>query len=137
MTWSADDDDGQIKLGRLEPGDVFHAASPGGTPLICLVLAVSDIEIRARDITSQHALTFTRDTGEQIVAEGEVGSTIRSVEPLPAEHHATLLAFECKYRLGEGEDRFQLTPAERTTVRFLAQHYGCGGDILRIWELPA
>jgi hypothetical protein len=110
-------------LARLESGDFFHAAYPGREArLLCLVLSVTDKTIRVRRITSQETLEYDRRSGEEI-SGGEGGSVITSVAPLPLEHHNTLLDLDRIYRLGQGDERFKASDAQKKTLLFVGDHY--------------
>src|SRR5947209_3884243 len=80
-------------LRGLEIGDLFHARSPNGASMVCLVTAVSDTTISARRIHTQDDHQFDRRTGTEL---GEQNGRIGCVAPLPPEVHDALVAMDQK-----------------------------------------
>jgi len=113
-----------VLLSRLAPGDFFHAESPRGASLPCLMLAVTDAQIRARRVTTQETLVYDRRTGrEVVVAPDEVVTVITSVAPLPVEIHDTLLWLDRKNRMARGFDDAALSKREIKALLFIDEHY--------------
>jgi hypothetical protein len=110
-------------LHRLEPGDIFAAHMPNDGRLVCIVTSVTDTAIHVRHVMSGQALVYDRRTGAEIPRPGDDGSTIKSVAPLPIDMHHALLAFDRKYRLGQGDERFKLSADEKTMLFFFDEHY--------------
>ena len=109
-------------IGRLVPGDVFHANSPNGASLICLAMSVTDSIIEARTVTTQMHLEFVRRTGIAIW-ETDVKCTIDSVAPLPVDVHQVILGIDRKFRLERNLERLKLSDAEKKALIFIDSHY--------------
>ena len=119
-------------LAKLNVGDIFHAESPSGASLICLVLSVDKGTIQARRVTTQENLEFDRMTGVKVGDDRETPCVIDSVAALPSEIHDVFLELDEKYRALMAMDeksRFEdlewlkLTDAERKALLFIASHY--------------
>jgi len=81
-------------LSKLVVGDIFHAQSPDGASLVCLVTAVDDGAIYARRIHTQDHVRFDRTTGLRIPS----GRTrIDCVTPFPPDIHDIFLKLDRKY----------------------------------------
>jgi hypothetical protein len=118
--------DRRTLLAKLDIGDIFHAESPSGASLICLVLSVDQTTIRARRVTTQENLEFDRRTGVTISDDEEVPCVIDSVASLPAEIHNVFLELDQKYqkyRPDRDPERFKLTDAEKKALLFVGTHY--------------
>ena len=106
-------------LGLLVPGDILQAAQPP-----CLVVSVKSETITTRCVTTQRSYVFNRRTGETLADGGQQGATVKSVEPLPAEVHNTLLEMDRKYRLGHrSSSSLKLTEEQTKALLFIADHY--------------
>jgi len=119
--------DRKTLLGRLEVGDIFHAEYPGHTvSLICLVVAVSEVTIRARRITNQKYLEFNRRTGVEL-GKKKTLAVIDSVAPLPPEIYNVMLDLDRKSALGLEEKHLSkiepFSDAERKALLFVGHHY--------------
>ncbi|ASR08189.1 hypothetical protein CHY08_14390 [Rhizobium leguminosarum bv. viciae] len=107
----------QELLGRLEVGDIFHAASDSGAVAICLVLDVNEAMIFSRRITTQHACRFDRTTGKAVPGDQFFKGTITSVEPLPSDVRNTFLEMDRQYRLGHrDEESVKLTTSQKNAL---------------------
>src|SRR4051812_33722470 len=95
-------------LGNLAIGDIFHANSPNGASLICLVVSVTESTIHARTVTTQTQLEFDRQTGVAVWGDDQVPCTIDSTAPLPVEIHNVMLGLDRKSRLERNPERFKL-----------------------------
>lgn len=124
--------DRRTLLGKLVVGDIFHAQAPNGASYICLVLAVSDVTIRARRVTTQENVEFDRKTGIERDDNGHAPAIIDSVTPLPPEVHNVFVEMDRRNRrLLEMDDdsrfadldRLKLTDAEKKALLFIASHY--------------
>jgi hypothetical protein len=118
--------DRETQLAKLDIGDIFHAESPSGASLICLVLSVGQTTIQARRVTTQESLKFDRRTGVTVADDEGVPCVIDSVTPLPAEIHDIFLELDRKYqkyRPDRDPERFKLTDAEKKALLFVGQHY--------------
>lgn len=114
----------QELLGRLEVGDIFHAASDSGAVAICLVLDVNEAMIFSRRITTQHACRFDRTTGKAVPGDQFFKGTITSVEPLPSDIRNTFLEMDRQYRLGHrDEESVKLTTSQKNALLFIHDHY--------------
>jgi len=112
-------------LGLLVPGDILQAAhhTGNGRPP-CLVVSVKSETITTRCVTTQRSYVFNRRTGETLADGGQQGATVKSVEPLPAEVHNTLLEMDRKYRLGHrSASSTKLTEEQTKALLFIADHY--------------
>jgi hypothetical protein len=118
--------DRKTLLAKLDIGDIFHAESPGGASLICLVLSVDQTTIKARRVTTQENLEFDRRTGVTVADNEGVPCVIDSVAPLPAKIHDVFLELDRKYqkyRPDRDPERFKLTDAEKKALLFVGPHY--------------
>ncbi|KPH09371.1 hypothetical protein CO657_18365 [Rhizobium acidisoli] len=113
------------RLSVLLPGDIFHADDDERCiPLTCIVVGLDDDTIFARRLTTQENLTFDRRTGEISGSDAGYRGAITSIEPLPADNHATLIGLDRRYRLASrSTDNTKLTQAEKDTLLFLPGHY--------------
>ena len=121
-------DDREAVLRGLGVGDIFHARSPNGASMVCLVTAVTDTTIFARRIHTQDDHQFDRPTGIEL---GEQNGRIDCVVPLPSEAHDVLTAMDKKgqrlaalFRSGVEPDpaEYKLTDAEKEAGRFISAH---------------
>ena len=92
MAWTPRDRKDQ--LARLVVGDIFHANTPVGASLICLVVSVTESTIHARTVTTQMQTEFDRQTGEGVWGDDRIPCTIDSTAPLPVEVHNVLLGLD-------------------------------------------
>src|SRR5947207_853489 len=116
-------DDREIALRKLVAGDVFHAESPNGASLICLVISVTENTIQARTVTTQIHLEFDRETGIAEYGIELVPCTIDSVAPLPLEIYNVILGIDRKFRLENNLERFKLSDAEKRALLYVDPHY--------------
>jgi len=124
--------DRKILIRNLVAGDIFHARSPNGASIICLVLSVRGNAIRARRVTTQEELEFDRKDGKAVVGEQGVVCLIDSVAPLPSNIHkvflmldekcAAIMAMDEKTRF-EDLERLKLTESEKKALDFVHSHY--------------
>jgi hypothetical protein len=112
-------------LAKLAVGDIFHAESPNGASMVCLVVSVTESAIHARRVPTQTDLLLDRRTGVGVEKFGgeQAPCIINSVAPLPAEIHNVFLEMDRKYRLDTDTERFKLTDAEKRAYRFIDSHY--------------
>ena len=124
--------DRRALLANLSVGDIFHAECPNGASCVCLVLALDDIAIQARRVTTQENLKFNRETGVEQVTDEQTPAVINSVAPLPVEIHDALLKLDQKYKALMTMDeksrftdpeRLRLTDAEKKALIFVNSHY--------------
>lgn len=115
-------------LRSLGLGDIFHARSPNGASLVCLVTAVSETTIFARGITTQDDVQFDRHTGSE---PESAQSRIDCVVPFSPEIHAVFLDMDRKYqefrRMYENGsppdiEQYKLTDPEKRALLFIAAH---------------
>ena len=66
-------------LRSLTVDDIFHADSPNGASLICLVTSITDATIHAWTVTTQLGLAFNRITGCVKMDEDQIPGTIDSI----------------------------------------------------------
>jgi hypothetical protein len=112
-----------VILQKLDAGDVFHAESPNGASLVCLVTRVDEGTIYARTVTTQYSLRFDRTTGEAEWGGGGAPCIIDSVAPLPVEIYHVILGIDRKYRLEQDVDKLKLNDAEKRALVFVDSHY--------------
>jgi len=123
--------DREKALRNLAAGDIFHARSPNGASLVCLVTSVSDSKVCARRITTQEDLEFDRQSGIEL---GPIRSRIDSVAPLPTDIHNIFLEMDRRngeisrdikngFRLEDDPERIKLTADEKRALLFLDSHY--------------
>src|SRR5271168_2363790 len=98
-------------LANLLVGDIFHAECPNGASMICLVVAVTEMAIHARRVTTQENLEFGRRTGTTILDDGFTRCAINSVAPLPVDIHNVFLGMDRKFRLEHDPERIKLSKA--------------------------
>jgi hypothetical protein len=122
--------DRRVDLFNLSAGDIFHAASPNGASLICLVWSVDGNQMLARRLTTQENFVFDRTTGIEAVDPQLAPAVIDSVVPLPPEIHNALLNLDRRFgaegakpRHQQNEQTFKLTPAEKKALLFVGPHY--------------
>lgn len=115
--------DRSAALRNLAAGDIFHAESPNGASLICLVTSVTETVIRARTVTTQRLLEFDRHAGVAKWGAESVLCTIDSTEPLPAEVHNVMLQIDRKFGLQQEPEGFRLTDAEKRALVYVDSHY--------------
>ena len=120
--------DRETELRGLAAGDIFHGRSPNRASLVCLVAAVDDRVIHARQVTSQDDFRFDRRTGIEL--DG-VESWIDCVAPFPPDIDNTFREMDRKYReLSEmtrngieiDHRRIKLTPEEKRALLFIDEH---------------
>lgn len=128
-------EDREALLRSLAVGDIFHAAYPNGASCICLVLSVSDNEIKSRRITTQDNLDFDRQSGIENDANARSLAVIDSVAPLPAEIFDAFLDMDSKYkaimemdvdekaRFDRDPERRKMTAAEKKALLFVDTYY--------------
>jgi hypothetical protein len=112
--------DREILLRGLTEGDIFHAESPNGASLICLITNISETQIQARTVTSQLHLEFDRRTGVAEWAEDRVECTIDSIEPLPIDIFNLMLRIDRRYRIGSDP---RLIEEEISALVYVDSHY--------------
>lgn len=110
-------------LRKLDVGDIFHAESPSGASLICLVTFVSESAIHARTVTTQYRFKFDMRTGEAEWDRNGSVCVIDSVAPLPVEIHNVMLGIDRKYRLERDVEKFKLNDAEKKALVFVDSYY--------------
>ena len=124
--------DRKADLSDLAAGDIFHANSPNGASLICLVLSVTPETIEARRITTQESLSFDRQSGMERTGPKQALAIIDSVTPLPSDTHNVLLELDSKYGALMAMDeksrfqdleRFKLTDAEKKALISVGSYY--------------
>lgn len=115
--------DRNAALDALCIGDIFHAESPNGASLICLVMGVTDTTIHARTVTTQTYLDFDRRTGVAEWGDDRIPCTVDSVARLPADIHNEMLGIDRKFRLERDRERLKLTDAEKRALLFVDSHY--------------
>jgi hypothetical protein len=115
--------DRRTALANLVVGDIFHARSPNGASLICLVLSVTETAIQARTVTTQRHLEFDRITGVAELRDGPTLCTIDSTAPLPVEIHNIMLGIDQKFRLEQDPRRLRLNDAEKRALIYIDSYY--------------
>ena len=110
-------------LEKLTVGDIFHAESPSGASLICLVTSVTKDIIEARTVTTQLDFRFDRRTGVAKWGDKQVPCTVDSVAPLPAEVHDVMLEMDRKYRFEQDPEKLKLNAAEKRALLFIGPYY--------------
>jgi hypothetical protein len=115
--------DRKTALMSLGVGDIFHAESPNGASLICLVLSVTETAIEARTVTRHTYLVFDRQTGIAKLGHEPVLCTIDSIAPLPEEIHNVMLGIDRKFGPGSNVENVKLTRAEIDAFVFISSHY--------------
>src|SRR5947208_1324948 len=115
--------DRKAQLARLVVGDIFHANTPIGASLICLVVSVTESTIHARTVTSQMQVEVDRQTGVGVWGDDQVPCTIDSTAPLPVEIHNVMLGLDRKNRLERILERAKLNEAESHALGFVDTHY--------------
>jgi hypothetical protein len=103
--------DRKAALRGLTVGDIFHAESPNGANLVCLVESISEETSQARTVTTQRHLAFDRQTGIAQLGDEPVLCTIDSTTPLPMEIHHVMLGIDRKFRLEQSQENLKLTNA--------------------------
>ena len=120
--------DREAALWNLGVDDMFHARSPNGASLICLVTSIDDQTICARRITTQDDHQFNRRTGIEL---GNVPSRIDCAAPLPPDLYEVFLEMDQKgqvlagmFRNGiePGLDKYKLSPAEHWALLAIDHH---------------
>jgi hypothetical protein len=115
--------DRKAALNNLASGDIFHAESPNGASLICLVMSVTEATIHARTVTTQKHLEFDRQTGTAKWGDESVPCTVDSVAPLPVDIHNVMLGIDRKFRLEQESERLKLNDAEKRALLYVDSHY--------------
>jgi hypothetical protein len=108
---------------NLSVGDIFHAESPNGASLICLVTSVTIASLHARTVTTQKDYEFDRRTGVALSGPERCPCIVDSVKPMPPEVPQTFLELDRRYRLGGDPERFKLLEAEKRALIFVASYY--------------
>jgi len=121
--------DRETALARLREGDIFHAASPNGASLICLVISITESTLNCRTVTSQIYLEFDRKTGVAYYSARSVPCKIDSIAPLPVDIHGVMLDLDQKFRSEYNEDNLRLRDAEK-------KHYHLYTPFMREPENP-
>jgi hypothetical protein len=121
MVWTLRDRKAQ--LARLVVGDIFHADTPIGTSLICLVVSVTESTIHTRTVMTQMQIEFDRQTGEGVWGDERIPCTIDSTAPLPVEVHDVMLGIDRKFRLERNPERCKLNDAEIHAFLFVDAYY--------------
>jgi hypothetical protein len=115
--------DRRTLLRTLAVGDIFHAESPNGASLICLVISVTEATIQSRTVTTQCHLAFDRQTGIAAWGDLPILCTVDSIAPLPAEIHNVMLGIDQKFRLEQDPERLKLNDAEKRALIYVDSHY--------------
>lgn len=115
--------DRKAALTNLVGGDIFHAESPNGASLICLVISVTEVTIHARTVTTQKHLEFNRQTGIAKWGDEAVPCIVDSVAPLPVDIHNVILGIDRKFRLEREPERLKLNDAEKQALLYVDSHY--------------
>jgi hypothetical protein len=115
--------DREAALRCLAVGDIFHAESPNGASLICLVTSITEPIIGARTVTTQRYLEFNRQTGIAELGNEPVRCTIDSTTPLPVEVHDVMLEIDRKFRLEHNPEPRKLNDAEKRALLYVDSHY--------------
>ena len=110
-------------LENLTLGDIFHASSPNGASLTCVVTDIRGDTIYARVIMSQICIIFDKQTGSARRGERQVICTIDSIAPLPTDIRNVMLGIDLKFRSNRDREHLQLTKSEAAAVLFLKSHY--------------
>ncbi|MGH7153590.1 MAG: hypothetical protein ACREF3_06640 [Acetobacteraceae bacterium] len=108
---------------NLAVGDIFHAESPNGASLLCLVTSLTDASIQARTVTTQICLQFDRRTGIAEWGNHSVPCTIDSIAPLPADIRDIVLGIDVKFRSEQKTERLRLSDAEKRALIYVDSHY--------------
>ena len=115
------DRDGALR--NLVVADIFHAESPNGASLICLVTEIDETTIYARTVTTQRQYFFDRRTGLGGAGGDQVVCAIDSIEPLPVEIHNAILGIDRKFRLNFDPKKLKLNDAEKKALIFVDEFY--------------
>lgn len=115
--------DRSADLRRLAAEDIFHAESPNGASLICIVSSVADTAILARTVPTQRHLEFDRHVGVAKWGTESILCIIDSIEPLPTEVRSMILNIDRKFRLQQEPEGFRLTDAEKRALVYVDSHY--------------
>lgn len=120
--------DRESALRNLAVGDIFHARSPNGASLVCLVTAIDDGTIYARRIHTQDDEQFDRKTGVEC---GKGNAKIDCITPFPSDIHNIFLEMDQKHReltdlfrkgVEVDPERCKMTPDEKRANLFINQH---------------
>ncbi|HWB50186.1 MAG TPA: hypothetical protein VG651_13830 [Stellaceae bacterium] len=120
--------DRETALRNLSVGDIFHARSPNGASLVCLVTRIDEDTIHARRIHTQDDLLFNRRTG---IKSSGAPSRIDCIAPFPPDIHQIFLAMDQKHRVNtelwhQGVEptleQRRLTPDQSRANRFVDAH---------------
>jgi hypothetical protein len=126
VTFMADRSQALLKIAA---GDIFHAEAANGASLICLALSVTESVIHARNVATQIAYDFDRQTG---TAQWNVFSetylcTIDSVAPLPPDIHSIMLDIDRKemehQKIPEMNKDGTFTAEERRGLLYVSYYY--------------
>lgn len=110
-------------LHRLVVGDIFHAATPNGASLICLVTRLTKIRVEARVVTTQKTVRIDRNTGLGRLGAEAVACAVDSVAPLPIAIHNEMLGIDRKFRLAQSDEDVKLTSSEKDALIFIYSFY--------------
>ncbi|MBR1213272.1 hypothetical protein [Bradyrhizobium sp. JYMT SZCCT0180] len=110
-------------LQKLVIGDIFHAKTPNGASLICLVTHITKTQIEARRVTTQEVVRVDRRTGVGRLGAGRVACSVDSVAPLPIAVHNEMLGIDRKFRLAQNEGALKLTGSEKKALLFVGSFY--------------
>lgn len=110
-------------LRKLVVGDIFHAKTPNGASLICLVTRLDKTRIEARIVTTQKNVRVNRNTGLGKPGVERVACVVDSVAPLPTAIHNEMLGLDRKFRLARSEEDFKLTNSEKEALLFVDSFY--------------
>jgi hypothetical protein len=120
--------DRETRLRNLAAGDIFHARSPNGASMICVVTEVTENTVHARRVHTQDDLLFDRRTGVKLAG---VRSRIDCVAPFPPDIHRIFHEMDKKYatfkelhHAGVELDprQSELTPEESRANRSIKAH---------------
>jgi hypothetical protein len=113
------------KLRALDTGDIFGATRERGNTLPFLVTSATETTVRARCMTSQFYVEFERHTGEGAheYEEGVAVFRIVTLQPLPVEMHALMLAVDRRMRLGSNGTTNPLDEGDKQVLLFLGDHW--------------
>jgi hypothetical protein len=87
--------DREAALRSLSAGDIFHARSPNGASMVCLVTEVDEGTIYARRIHTQDDEQFDRKTGYEC---GKDHTKIDCAAPLPPEIYDIFVGLDRRYQ---------------------------------------
>jgi hypothetical protein len=115
--------DREAALRSLVGGNIFHAESPNGASLICLVTSVTETTIFARTVTTQICLEFDRQTGTAKWGDESALCTIDSTRTLPAKIYDVMLQIDRKFGVERDLGKFKLLDTEIEALLFVDSYY--------------